>query len=47
MIDWNSDFYERSLKVLKRWFIVNLAATVAVPALYAISKSCGIEALRI
>lgn len=47
MTEWDSDFYEKSLKVLKRWVIVNLAATAAVPALYAISKSCGLEALRI
>lgn len=47
MTEWGSDFYEKSLKVLKRWLIVNLAATVVVPALYAISKSYGFEALRI
>lgn len=47
MTEWGSDFYEKSLKILKRWLIVNLAATVVVPALYAISKSYELEALRI
>lgn len=46
MRGWNSDFYEKSLKVLKWWLIVNLAATVVVPALYAVSKSYGLEALK-
>lgn len=46
MTEWGSDFYEKSLKVLRRWLIVNLAATVVVPALYAVSKSYGLEALK-
>lgn len=46
MRGWDSDFCEKSLKVLKGWLIVNLAATVVVPALYAVSKSYGLEALK-
>ena len=47
MRGWYSDFYEKSLKVLKWWLIVNLAATAVIPALYAVSKSYGLEALHI